>query len=60
MEMYGGVDVQIHVLTSASVGGEWSALLLSHINPGTQLDTRLSGAQSGLTILFWVQPSTYF
>jgi hypothetical protein len=35
MKTYGGVDVQIHVfLTSALVGGEWSASRLWGINPG--------------------------
>jgi hypothetical protein len=34
MKAYGGVDVQIHVfLTSALVGGEWSASYLDRFNP---------------------------
>jgi hypothetical protein len=35
MKTYGGVDVQIHVfLTSALVGGEWSASFPSHFALG--------------------------
>jgi hypothetical protein len=35
MKTYGGVDVQIHVfLTSALVGGEWSASLPGRVTPG--------------------------
>jgi hypothetical protein len=34
MKMYGGVDVYIHIfLTSALVGGEWSASRLGHFTP---------------------------
>jgi hypothetical protein len=37
MNTYGGVDVQIHVfLTSALVGGEWSASRLCRFTPGYQ------------------------
>jgi hypothetical protein len=36
MKAYGGVDVQIHVfLTSALVGGEWSALRPGRFTSGT-------------------------
>jgi hypothetical protein len=35
MKAYGGVDVYTHVfLTSAQVGGEWSALRPSRFTPG--------------------------
>jgi hypothetical protein len=35
MKVYGGVDAWIHVfLTSALVGGEWSASRLGRFNPG--------------------------
>jgi hypothetical protein len=35
MKAYGGVDIQIHVfLTSALVGGEWSASRPSRFTPG--------------------------
>jgi ribosome modulation factor len=34
MKAYGGVDVQIHVLTSALVGGKWSASRLCRFTPG--------------------------
>jgi hypothetical protein len=35
MKAYGGVDVQIHIfLTSALVGGEWSASRPGRYNPG--------------------------
>jgi hypothetical protein len=34
MKVYGGVDVQIHIfLTSALVGGEWSASRPGHFTP---------------------------
>jgi hypothetical protein len=36
MKTYGGVDVQIHIfLTSALVGGEWSASRPCRFTPGT-------------------------
>jgi hypothetical protein len=35
MKAYGGVDAQIHIfLTSALVGGEWSASRPCHFTPG--------------------------
>jgi hypothetical protein len=35
MKVYGGVDVQIHVIsTSTLVGGEWSASRSGHLIPG--------------------------
>jgi hypothetical protein len=38
MKKYGGVDVEIHVfLTSALVGGEWSASRPGLISPGKEL-----------------------
>jgi hypothetical protein len=38
MKAYGGVDVQIHIfLTSAPVGGEWSALRPGRFTPGKEL-----------------------
>jgi hypothetical protein len=38
MKAYGGVDVLIHVfLTSALVGGEWSALRPGRFTPGKEL-----------------------
>jgi hypothetical protein len=37
MKVYGGVDVQIHVfLTSAVVGGEWSASSPGRLTPGKE------------------------
>jgi hypothetical protein len=37
MKAYGGVDVQIHIfLTSALVGGEWSASRPCHFTPGKE------------------------
>jgi hypothetical protein len=37
MKAYVGVDVEIHVfLTSALIGGEWSALRPFRFNPGKQ------------------------
>jgi hypothetical protein len=36
MKTYGGVDVEIHIfLTSAQVGGEWSASRPCRFTPGT-------------------------
>jgi hypothetical protein len=36
MKVYGGIDVQIHIfLSSALVGGEWSASLPCRFTPGT-------------------------
>jgi hypothetical protein len=36
MKAYGGVDMYIHIfLTSALVGGEWSASRLGRFTPGT-------------------------
>jgi hypothetical protein len=36
MKVYGGVDIYIHIfLTSALVGGEWSASRPSHFTPST-------------------------
>jgi hypothetical protein len=50
MKMYVGVDVQTHVfLTSALVGGEWSASRPGHFTPGE----RASGAH---WIGGWVGP----
>jgi hypothetical protein len=38
MKAYGGVDVQIHTfLTSALVGGEWSATRPGRFTPGKEL-----------------------
>jgi hypothetical protein len=38
METYGGVDVQTHVfLTSALVGGEWSASRPGRFTPGERV-----------------------
>jgi hypothetical protein len=37
MKTYGGVDVKIHIfLTSALVGGEWSASRFGRFNPGVE------------------------
>jgi hypothetical protein len=50
MKAYGGVDVQIHIfLTSALVGGEWSASLSGRFNHGKGiLGTHWTGG--------WVDP----
>jgi hypothetical protein len=53
MKAYGGLDVQVHVfLTSAPVGGEWSASRLGRYTPGeitaVQLDRRLCGPRTSL------------
>jgi hypothetical protein len=45
MKAYGGVDVEIHILTSALVGGEWSASPQGK-NPRYPLDRKLGGPQS--------------
>jgi hypothetical protein len=38
MKVYGGVDVLIHIfLTSALVGGEWSASRPGRFTPGKEL-----------------------
>jgi hypothetical protein len=38
MKAYGGVDVQIHIfLTSALVGGEWSASRPGNFTPGERV-----------------------
>jgi hypothetical protein len=50
MKAYGGVDIQIHVfLTSALVGGEWSASRPSRFTPG-------EGARGTHWIGGWVGP----
>jgi hypothetical protein len=52
MKTYGGVDVQIHVfLTSAQVGGEWSASRPCRFTPGER-------APSTHWIGGWVGPRT--
>jgi hypothetical protein len=51
MKTYGGADVQIHVLTSALVGGEWSASRLGHFPPGER-------APGTLWIVGWMGPRT--
>jgi hypothetical protein len=49
MEAYGGVDVQIHVfLTSALVGGEWSASRPGVLAPGTHWIGGWVGPRAGL------------
>jgi hypothetical protein len=46
MTTYGKMEVQVHVcLTSALVGGEWSASRLGCFTPKHPLDRRLSGTQ---------------
>jgi hypothetical protein len=52
MKMYGGVDVYIHIfLTSALVGGEWSASRPCRVNPRERaLGTHWIGG--------WVGPRT--
>jgi hypothetical protein len=46
MKVYGGVDVQIDgFLTSAIVGGEWSASRPGRFSPRFPLDKRLGGPQ---------------
>jgi hypothetical protein len=46
---YGGVDVYIHVfLTSAVVGGEWSASLPGRLTPGTHWIGGSVGPRAGL------------
>jgi hypothetical protein len=52
MKAYGGVDVQAHVLlTSALVGGEWSALRPGRFTPGER-------APGTHWIGGWVDPRT--
>jgi hypothetical protein len=52
MKAYGGVDVQIHIfLTSALIGGKWSASRIGRFTPRGNsprypLDRRLGGPQS--------------
>jgi hypothetical protein len=47
VKTYRGVDVQIHVfLTSAAVGGEWSASRPGRVIPAYPLDTSLGGPRS--------------
>jgi hypothetical protein len=49
MKAYGGVDVWIHIfLTSALVGGEWSASRPCRFNPGKSPGTHFIGG--------WVDP----
>jgi hypothetical protein len=49
MKTYGGVDVYIHIfLTSALVGGEWSASRPCHFTPGKAPGTHSIGG--------WVDP----
>jgi hypothetical protein len=50
MNIYGGVEVQLHALTLALNGGEWSVSRPSHFTLGERfpnpLHKRLSGPQS--------------
>jgi hypothetical protein len=50
MKAYGGVDVYIHIfLTSALVGGEWSASRLGRFTPGERAPgTHWVGLREGL------------
>jgi hypothetical protein len=49
MKDYGGVDVYIHViLTSAVVGGEWSASHPGRFTPGTHWTGGWVGPRTGL------------
>jgi hypothetical protein len=54
MKAYGGVDVKIYIfLTTALVGGEWSASLPGRFTPEERaprygLDKRLDGPRAGL------------
>jgi hypothetical protein len=49
MKAYGGVDVYIHVfLTSALVGGEWSASRPGRFTPGTHWIVGLVDPTAGL------------
>jgi hypothetical protein len=49
MKTYEGVNVQIHVfLTSALVGGEWSASRLGRFTPGTHWTRGWVGPRAGL------------
>jgi hypothetical protein len=48
MKMYGGVKVQLHTLTSAPDGDEWSTSCPSHFNPNeTALSTHMIGGWVG-------------
>jgi hypothetical protein len=49
MKAYGGVDVYLHIfLTSAVVGGEWSASRPCHFTPGTHWIGGWVGPRAGL------------
>jgi hypothetical protein len=49
MKAYGGLDVLIHIfLTSALVGGEWSASRPCRFTPGTHLTGGWVGPRAGL------------
>jgi hypothetical protein len=49
MKTYGGVDVQIHIfLTSALVGGEWSASRPGRFTPGKEAPVT-TGQEDGWT-----------
>jgi hypothetical protein len=51
MKTYGGVDVEIHVfLTSALVGGEWSASRPGRFTPGTHWIGGWVGPRTGLDV----------
>jgi hypothetical protein len=50
MKAYGGVDVYIHIfLTTALVGGEWSASRLIRFTPTTE-------RAPGIHWIVWVDP----
>jgi hypothetical protein len=49
MKTYGGVDVKTHgFLTSAIIGGEWSASPPGRVNPATQWVGVLMGSEASL------------
>jgi hypothetical protein len=49
MKAYGGLDVYIHIfLTSALVGGEWSASRPARFTPGTHWIGGWVGPRAGL------------
>jgi hypothetical protein len=49
MKAYGGVDLQIHIfLTSALIGGEWSASRPCRCTPGTHCIGGLMDSRAGL------------